>query len=60
MIKKAISYTLIFYVLLTLWQWLFRPEIQWIDNIGLSVAVFLAYLFVEWASKSYKYTKSKR
>ena len=59
-IKKAISYTLTFYVVLTLWQLLLRPEIQWKDNIGLSIAVFLAYLFVEWASKPYKYKKNEK
>jgi len=59
-IKKAVPYALMFFVILTLWQWLFRPEIHWIDNIGVSVAVFLAYLFIEWASKPYKYKKSEK
>ncbi len=59
-IKKSIRYALIFFVILTLWQWLFRPEIDWKDNIGVSVAVFLAYLFIEWASKPYKYKKNEK
>ncbi|HLR69007.1 MAG TPA: hypothetical protein VK105_18135 [Virgibacillus sp.] len=60
MIKKAISYTLTFYVVLTLWQLFFRPEIQWKDNAGLSITVFLVYLFIEWASKPYKYKKNEK
>jgi len=43
-IKKAISYTLTFFVVLTLWQLFFRSEIQWKDNIGISITVFLIYL----------------
>ncbi|MUV38805.1 hypothetical protein JNUCC1_02676 [Lentibacillus sp. JNUCC-1] len=59
MIKKAMPYALIFFVTFTLWQWLFRPEVQWIDNIGVSVAVFLGYLFLQWVSKPYKYKKDE-
>ncbi len=60
MIKKAIYFTLIFFVVLTLLHWLFRPEIHWIDNIGLTVAIFFVYLFFEWANKPYKYNKNEK
>ncbi len=58
MIRKSIPYALIFFVTLTLWQWFFKSEIDWKNNIGVAVTVFLVYLFIEWTSKRYEHKKN--
>lgn len=60
MIKKSIEFSIIFFVILTIWQWLFRLEIHWLDNVGLSFTVFLCYVFFEWVQKPHEYKKDKR
>lgn len=50
---------IIVFLFLTVKQLIFNNEIHWIDNIGLSLSVFLAYIFVEWARKPHEYKKDK-
>lgn len=57
MFKKAFTYCLIFIVFLTALQWSFRPEIRWVDNIGLTVIAFFVFIFVERITKSDKKAK---
>ena len=54
MIKKALVYSVSFFIFLTVLQFFFRPEIKWVDNIGLSIFAFFAYIFVEWMIRSFK------
>ncbi|MBB4825492.1 hypothetical protein HNO89_002726 [Sporosarcina luteola] len=54
MFKKAVSFTLILFVLITVFQWLAKPTINWVDNIGVAVIAFLIYILVEWAIKPSK------
>ncbi|PIC56449.1 hypothetical protein CSV80_14460 [Sporosarcina sp. P12(2017)] len=58
MFKRALTYCLIFIVFLTALQWLFRPEIRWVDNSGLTVIAFFVFIFVEWITKTNKKAKS--
>ncbi|PIC76145.1 hypothetical protein CSV74_12805 [Sporosarcina sp. P19] len=58
MFKRALTYCLIFIVFLTALQWLFRPEIRWGENVGLTVIAFFVFIFVEWITKSNKKAKS--
>lgn len=60
MIKRGIAFVLIFYILTTVFQWLFRPEIRWAENAGLSTLAFFTYIFIEWISKSQKYKKNDK
>lgn len=57
MFQSALIYCLTFIIFLTVLQWLFRPEIRWADNIGLTVIAFLVFIFMEWIIKSYKKAK---
>ena len=54
MIKRALVYSVLFFIFLTVLQLFFRPEIKWVDNIGLSIVAFLAYIFVAWMIRSFK------
>jgi len=54
MIKKALVYSVSFFIFPTVLQFFFRPEINWIDNIGLSIFAFFAYFFIEWMIRSSK------
>ena len=56
MFKSVVTYCLIFIVCLTVYQWLFRPEIDWVTNIGMTILAFFIAIFVEWISNSNKKT----
>lgn len=60
MVKKSVKFGLIFFVLLIIWRWLFSSEINWLDSIGTSFAVFIVYIFIEWANKPYEWNKDKK
>ena len=60
MIKRGIAFVLTFYVLTTVFQWLFRPEIRWAENTGISIFTFFIYIFIEWISNSQKYKKNDK
>lgn len=54
MIKQALVYSVSFFLFPTVLQFLFKPEINWVDNIGLSIFAFFGYIFFAWKNKSAK------
>ena len=54
MFKSNIGLPLMVFTFLISKQLIFNDEIQWIDNIGISIFTFLIYSFWEWAKKPYK------
>jgi len=60
MFKKHIGIALSLFVVLTIKQLIFNKEIDWIDNIGISVLVFLIYNLWEWTKKPYEWNKDKK
>lgn len=48
MFKNAIRFTISVFVALIISQWIFRPEIVWLDIFGISILVFLFYILFEW------------
>lgn len=60
MFKSNVPLLIIFFVLITLKQLTFNDEIQWIDNIVMSVLLFLVYVFWEWAKKPYDWSKNDK
>lgn len=54
MFKSNIGLPLMVFTFLISKQLIFNDEIQWIDNIGISIFIFLIYVFWEWAKKPYK------
>ncbi len=52
-------YGLIFFVGFTISDILFSEEVQWVDNIGISVIVFLINTLWNWAKKPYDWDKNK-
>lgn len=54
MIKQALVYSVSFFIFPTVLQFLFKPEINWVDNIGLSIFAFFGYIFFAWMTKSAK------
>lgn len=51
MFKKSGQYALFMLIGLFIWQWFFRPVINWGDIIGISAASALLYLLFEWVDK---------
>ncbi|PBB05542.1 hypothetical protein CKW00_08130 [Salimicrobium humidisoli] len=60
MLKKSLRFSIIFFVVTTIWQWSFRPVISWKENVGSACATFLIYLLVEWAAKDFEKQKERR
>lgn len=60
MLKDSVRYAVIFYVLITAFQWLFEPEILWVGNIALAVIALIVYLLLEWFIKMYKNKKNEK
>ncbi|MFJ3388032.1 MULTISPECIES: hypothetical protein [Lysinibacillus] len=56
-IKKNIQYSLIFFIVFIIIQWLFRDAIQWGQIIGTSILFFLFNIFYDWANIPYKWKK---
>lgn len=56
-IKKNIQYSLIFFMLFIITQWLFRDAVQWGQIIGTSILFFLVKIFYDWANIPYKWKK---
>lgn len=54
MIKRAITFVLIFYVVSTIFQWLFRSEIRWTENIAISILAFFFFILFDWLFNSKK------
>lgn len=54
MIKMALIYSALFFIVPTVSQFFFKSEIRWVDNIGLSIFSFFAYIVVGWMSRSIK------
>lgn len=59
MFKSNIGLPLMVFTFLISKQLIFNDEIQWIDNIGISIFIFLIYVFWEWAKKPYKRNENK-
>lgn len=38
-----------FFILITAWKWVSNSEIHWLENIGLSIAITLVNMLVDWA-----------
>lgn len=47
------------FAFLTIKQIIFNDEIRWVDNIGLSIFTYLAYVLWEWLQKPYKRDEDK-
>lgn len=59
MVKKNIKTGLFFFVALTIKDLVISEEIQWIDNIFISVIFALMYLFWDWSKIPYDWNKHK-
>lgn len=59
LIKKNVKFGLVFFVLLTTWKWLSSAEIYWLENMGISIAIAVVYMFMDWADKPYEYKRTK-
>ncbi len=57
MVKNSAKFGLIFLVGQMIWQWTFKPEMQWFDILGSSIFAFLFYLLFEWVDKRHEQDK---
>lgn len=60
LVKYNIWLPIMIFAFFTSKQLIFNDEIQWINNIGLSIFTFLIYSFWEWAKKPYKRNENKQ
>ncbi|AZU62509.1 hypothetical protein [Neobacillus mesonae] len=59
MLKKSIRFPLIYFVALTVWQLIFKKDIEWIKNIGVCFIMLLFISLYNWAQKPYEWKKEK-
>lgn len=57
---KCIKLTSIFFVLLTIYQLIFKDEVDWIENIIGSLIFFLVNFLYEWSKIPYKWNKNNK
>lgn len=60
MFKKSIEYSLMYFVVSTLWQLVVNGKIRWIDNIMICIIIFLILMIYEWSKKPYNWNKDKQ
>lgn len=51
MIVKGLKFIFLFTIGLIVMQWLFRPEIVWLDVISIAFVAFLFYLLFEFIDR---------
>ncbi|MBP3951893.1 hypothetical protein [Bacillus suaedae] len=59
MLKWNLTYGLSFFAVFTINDMIFSEEIQWIDNLGISILAFLFKSLWEWSKKPYDWNKHK-
>jgi len=59
MFKKSIEFSLMYFVVSTLWQLIVNGEIRWIDNTMICFIIFLILMIYEWSKKPYNWNKDK-
>lgn len=60
MFKQSIRFPLIYFVVLTVGQFITSKEINWTDNIMICFITFLFFLLFKWAETPYKWNKDKQ
>lgn len=60
MFKQSIRFPLIYFVVLTVWEFIANKEINWTDNIMTCFIMFLFILLYKWAEIPYKWNKNKQ
>lgn len=59
MFKKSITYTFTYFTVVTVWQLIFKKEINWTGNIILCVIIFLLCLLYNWSTVPYEWKKGR-
>lgn len=60
MFKKSIEFSLMYFVVSTLWQLIVNGEIRWIDNTMICFIIFLILMIYEWSKKPDNWNKDKQ
>src|SRR5690606_30637374 len=56
--RENIKFPLLFFVVSVIWQLIANKEVQWIENIGIAIIMFLIFLFYNWSQKPYSWKKN--
>ncbi|MCM3490592.1 hypothetical protein M3689_14850 [Alkalihalophilus marmarensis] len=59
MLKEMTYFPFIYFIILTLFQALFREEITWFDNVMVAIIMYLIIKFVHWCMVPYNWSKKK-
>lgn len=59
MIKRSISFALAYLVVRAFFDFVRGEEINWVNTIGSSFAIFIFTWFILWAKIPYKWNKNK-
>lgn len=60
MLKRNIGYPILYFVCFSVYQLIFNDTVEWINNLLLSVFVYLFYVFFEWANIPYDWSKKRK
>ena len=58
MLKRAVTFVIVFFIVSTIVQWVVKSEVRWIDNIAISIIAFFFFILFERISKSKKQKKT--
>ncbi|WP_331377468.1 hypothetical protein V2B38_10160 [Alkalihalophilus pseudofirmus] len=57
--KEMTQFPLIYLIILTLFQAIFRDEITWFDNIMVAIIMYIIIKFINWCTVPYDWNKKK-
>ena len=60
MFKKSIRFSLLYFIVSTVWQLIVKNKVMWIDNIIVCLIIFFIILIYEWSKITYKWNKGKQ
>ena len=60
MFKRSIRFPLIYFIVVTVWQFITNKEVTWIDNIMVCFIMFLMILLFKWSKIPYEWNKDKQ
>ncbi|MDV2884715.1 hypothetical protein RYX45_05960 [Alkalihalophilus pseudofirmus] len=57
MLKQALRFSFMYFVIMSLVQFLLHKEMRWIENLTIGFLVFILMLFINWCRVPYNWDK---
>lgn len=60
LVKKNLIMSLIFFTIFTIWKWFTESQVDWIENIWITIMVVVGNAFVDWGVSSNNNSKKEK